>query len=132
MQYFVHALCAICYRSIFPSFFLLLSLVGQTSLAQVDKTVDQTDATSTQQQPVEEAKNAPPAEAETEQAVPGESDPADPLANPVDMEKWKRRYRRYNTWEGSTGGMHLVDPLSGAAGSVRIQVGVKGLGQAIS
>ncbi len=44
----------------------------------------------------------------------------------VDMEAWKRRYRRYNTWEGSTGGIHLVDPISGAPGSVRIQLGLKG------
>jgi hypothetical protein len=128
MQCFVHASCAICNRAIFLAFFLLLSVFGQTSRAQEDKTVDQTDPTAMQQPSDEVSRTALPAEGESEQAAPGESDSSDPLANPVDMEKWKRRYRRYNTWEGSTGGMHLVDPLSGAAGSVRIQVGVQGFG----
>lgn len=42
----------------------------------------------------------------------------------TDWETWKRRYRRYNSLEGSTGGIHLVDPRSGAPGSVRIQFAI--------
>jgi len=108
--------------------FLLLSVIGQISLAQEDETIGQTDSTSTQQQSDVGAKNASSAEAESEKTQTDQSNSAEPIPKPVDMEKWKRRYRRYNTWEGSTGGMHLVDPLSGAAGSVRIQVGLLGFG----
>ncbi|MBN1653426.1 MAG: hypothetical protein JXA30_06585 [Deltaproteobacteria bacterium] len=43
-----------------------------------------------------------------------------------DMELWKRRYRRYNSLEGSTGGIHLVDARSGAPTSVRIQFALNG------
>ncbi len=42
----------------------------------------------------------------------------------TDWETWKRRYRRYNSLEGSTGGIHLVDPRSGAPSSVRIQFAI--------
>lgn len=128
MQYFVHVSCAIRYRSVLLSFLLLLGVFSQTARAQESVTVDQTDSASAKQQSEEDATDASTAQEQATQTVSGETDSKVPLVKPVDMEKWKRRYRRYNTWEGSTGGMHLVDPLSGAAGSVRIQIGIKGFG----
>lgn len=37
---------------------------------------------------------------------------------------WALANRRYNTLAGPTGGIHLVDPSTGAPGSVRIQLGM--------
>ncbi len=69
----------------------------------------------------------------TEPEVAGEVGIADPLAlqdEPVPEqgllsdEQWKIRYRRYVSWQGPVGGLRLVDPISGAPGSVRFQLGV--------
>lgn len=73
----------------------------------------------------------------TEPEVAGEVGIADPLAleeQPADQpaaeevmpydEEWKVRYRRYNSWQGPVGGLRLVDPSTGAEGSVRFQLGV--------
>jgi outer membrane protein OmpA-like peptidoglycan-associated protein len=40
----------------------------------------------------------------------------------LDKYAWQRRYRKYNSWYGPTGGILLIDPTSGAAGSARIQL----------
>jgi outer membrane protein OmpA-like peptidoglycan-associated protein len=40
----------------------------------------------------------------------------------LDKDAWQRRYRKYNSWYGPSGGILLIDPTSGAAGSARIQL----------
>lgn len=40
----------------------------------------------------------------------------------LDKYAWQRRFRKYNSWYGPTGGILLIDPTSGAAGSTRIQL----------
>lgn len=46
----------------------------------------------------------------------------------MDKEAWKRRYRKYNSWQGPVGGLRLMDPSTGASGSVRFQLGIEGFG----
>lgn len=45
-----------------------------------------------------------------------------------DMEAWAKQYRKYNTWDGGTGGIRLIDPTTGAPGSVRFQLLFSGFG----
>ncbi len=54
----------------------------------------------------------------------------DPLADSqlYDKAAWQRRYRKYNSWQGPVGGLRLMDPSTGAPGSVRFQLGIEGFG----
>lgn len=52
-------------------------------------------------------------------APTSESDSPTPTASKL---PWALRNRRYNTMEGSTGGIHLQDPSSGAINSIRLQL----------
>jgi hypothetical protein len=45
-----------------------------------------------------------------------------------DMEAWAKQYRKYNAWDGGTGGIRLIDPMTGAPGSVRFQLLFNGFG----
>jgi outer membrane protein OmpA-like peptidoglycan-associated protein len=48
---------------------------------------------------------------------------------PVDDEPkvaWDLLHRHYSTWQGSTGGINLIDGVTGEPGAVRIQLGIDG------
>lgn len=47
---------------------------------------------------------------------------SDRRVTPERAERWTERYRRFNTWQGTTGGFRIVDAGSGAPGSFRLQV----------
>ncbi|MBN1653791.1 MAG: carboxypeptidase regulatory-like domain-containing protein [Deltaproteobacteria bacterium] len=130
MQCLRHASFVIWNRAVFLGFTLFLTLIGRAALAQQVESVDQAKSTAEQEREVvsTEPTDAASTEKATEQPGPGAPASAPGKPDAVDMKKWKRRYRKYNTWEGSTGGMHLADPVSGAKGSVRIQIGVRGFG----
>jgi outer membrane protein OmpA-like peptidoglycan-associated protein len=69
------------------------------------------------------AANDPQAKSQPKAADESNQEP--PL---FDMEAWAKQYRKYNTWEGGTGGIRLIDPTTGAPGSVRFQLLFTGFG----
>jgi OmpA-OmpF porin, OOP family len=95
------------------------------TLAQKEASVSQKESAAAQPQPI---TAAPPSEQPSHNSAVDTTGSQQSKPAPVDMQAWKKRYRKYNTWDGAAGGLHLVDPLSGAEGSVRIQVGVQGFG----
>jgi hypothetical protein len=87
-------------------------------------------------QPAAEAKENASVQASTQTAVSGSVGFSSPqilkdntkeeAISTDEMATWKRRYRRYNSLEGGTGGIRLIDARSGAPSSVRIQFGLDG------
>lgn len=72
-----------------------------------------------------EASTSAPAQAEPKAAAdaqPGAPEQPEAQAAPDDAVAWDLTHRAYNTFEGSTGGLHIVDPGMGVPGSVRIQL----------
>lgn len=61
---------------------------------------------------------APPREPPT--AAAPEAEPIE--AGEPDLSAWMLRHRRYSTREGSTGGLFIEEPSSGAVGAVRLQL----------
>jgi len=47
---------------------------------------------------------------------------------PFDFEAWAKKHRKYNSRNGGTGGIRLIDPTTGAPGSVRFQLSFDGFG----
>jgi outer membrane protein OmpA-like peptidoglycan-associated protein len=45
-----------------------------------------------------------------------------------DMDAWAKRNKKYNSWEGGSGGIRLIDPTTGAPGSARFQMLFSGFG----
>jgi len=108
-----------------------LQLVTATAVAQEEAAAPETPAEPT----APEATAEPTAAATAAVEVGGSVDLAAALKDDAplndeltDMKAWKRRYRKYNSWQGPVGGLRLMDPSTGAAGSVRFQLGIEGFG----
>lgn len=124
-----HISCALLIRDLWkPSmgFSLALLILGQTVSAQEEASVIPAEEPKPQPQETKVVPEGDPVEESEPRPKGSGSEPTDhETIAPLDMKAWKKRYRKYNSWEGATGGMHLVDPTTGASGSVRIQMGIQ-------
>jgi hypothetical protein len=107
---------------------LVWAVVASPSAAQVGVSVDAQAAQSgsttagaatpnTQAAPAAAAAPAPATATTTAAAAPGADEP---------KVAWDLLHRRYNSWQGSTGGIALIDASTGVPGAVRIQLGIDG------
>jgi hypothetical protein len=115
--------------TLFLGYFCSVERVAAQPAAQPTATVAGAPAANSSSQP------APlPAAGSAVTSVTTTTSIAAPTVAPVGMAvpepepeiAWDLLHRRYNTWNGPTGGLYLLDGRSGEPGAVRVQLGIEG------
>lgn len=100
---------------------LVWALVASRSAAQVGVSVDAQAAQSGGASATQAPAGATPTTAAPATATAAVA----PAGDEPDI-AWDLLHRRYNSWNGATGGIGLVDASTGEPGAVRIQLGIDG------
>jgi hypothetical protein len=112
---------------------LVWAVVASPSLAQVGVSVDAQAAqsgsttTGTAAANTAAAPGAVPAPVATTTTTTTTAVAVAPVADEDEPKiAWDLLHRRYNSWQGPTGGIALIDASTGVPGAVRIQLGIDG------